>query len=69
MAKEIAVTGATGKQGGAVVKELLKHSDQYKVIALTRDPESESAKRLVEKGCKVVKANLEDQKSLEDAFK
>jgi uncharacterized protein YbjT (DUF2867 family) len=69
MAKEIAVTGATGKQGGSVVRELLKYPEQYKVVALTRDPESESAKRLIEKGCKVVKANLDDQKSLEDAFK
>ncbi|KAK3985272.1 hypothetical protein QBC44DRAFT_250884 [Cladorrhinum sp. PSN332] len=47
----ILVVGATGKQGGAVIKalaELPKLDPPIHILALTRNPESESAKALAE---------------------
>ena len=47
MTKAILVTGATGNQGGAVLDALIKQtSDDFVIIALTRDPTSPTAKRL-----------------------
>lgn len=54
MAKVISVFGATGKQGGAVVRNLLQ-SNQWQVRAITRDPSKEAAKALEKLGAKVVK--------------
>jgi len=45
--KVIAVMGATGKQGGAVVKALLKRKDTFAIRAITRNPTSEKAKALL----------------------
>jgi nucleoside-diphosphate-sugar epimerase len=50
--KIIAVTGATGAQGGGVVDALLS-SGKYEVRAITRDPSSEKGKALTKKGAKV----------------
>ena len=50
--KLVAVCGATGQQGGAVVDALLCLGG-YKVRALTRDPSSNSSKKLAEKGVEV----------------
>lgn len=53
--RKILVTGATGKQGGAVVKALLasnstSNTDEgdFTILALTRHTESQSAKKLAE---------------------
>jgi uncharacterized protein YbjT (DUF2867 family) len=48
--KNILVVGATGKQGGAVVKALLAMpptTPPMHILAVTRNPESGSAKRLI----------------------
>ena len=72
MSKAIFITGATGKQGGAVVRSLLGHPSfspkNYTLYALTRDPNSPSAKRLAAKSSsvKLVQGNLNDAKG---AFK
>lgn len=58
----IAVTGATGRQGGAVVEHLLRSGRN--VRALTRAPLSESAQRLRDMGAEVRQADLEDPSSL-----
>ncbi len=50
--KLVAVCGATGQQGGAVVDALLRLGG-YKVRALTRDPASNSSKKLADKGVEV----------------
>jgi uncharacterized protein YbjT (DUF2867 family) len=50
------VTGATGKQGGAAVKHLLKAG--VKVRALTRKPDSSRAEALRKLGVEVVMGNL-----------
>ncbi|PYH85265.1 NAD(P)-binding protein [Aspergillus uvarum CBS 121591] len=55
--KVIVVYGATGKQGRAVADSLLKSQQKFIVRALTRDPESKSAKELAQLGAQVVKAD------------
>jgi uncharacterized protein YbjT (DUF2867 family) len=64
--KTIAVVGATGRQGGQVVRYLLDQG--WRVRALTRNPGSKKAAALRERGAEVVKADLEDTASLESAF-
>jgi len=64
MAKKIIlVTGATGNQGGAVLKTLIEHGG-YEIRALTRDVESEFASALAAKGIKVVPGQLGDKESM-----
>lgn len=66
MARTILVTGATGKQGGAVVRHLLK--DGWDVRALTRTPTKEEAITLNREGVEVVKGDLDDRLSLRKAL-
>src|SRR5882762_4353636 len=61
----VLVTGATGKQGGHLVGELLARG--HAVRALTRKPESPAAAALAQRGVTIVTGNFEDQKSLERA--
>jgi len=63
----ILVSGATGKQGGAVARELLSHG--YRVRAMTRNPGIEAAKKLSALGAEVVKADLDEPESLVKALK
>ena len=54
--KIIAVTGATGAQGGGLVRAILDDPDGgFAVRALTRNPDSEKAKALAEAGAEVVR--------------
>lgn len=69
MARLIAVTGATGNQGGSVAKLLLKYPAEYKVRAITRNAESASAKKLRELGAEVVEADLTKPETLPTAVK
>jgi len=63
----VAVTGATGRQGGAVTAHLL--SDGWRVRALTRRPRSKQAQRLAGLGAEVVGADMADRESLVRAFR
>ncbi|CAO2652978.1 Nn.00g023890.m01.CDS01 [Neocucurbitaria sp. VM-36] len=71
--KAILVTGATGKQGGSVLKQLATHpsSSDYTLLAVTRDANSASAKRIVEShpAVKFVQGNLDDVSALFSAAK
>ena len=67
MSKIVAVVGATGQQGGAVARALVK-SGQWKVRGLTRNTSSKSAQALVDSGIEVVAANIDDVESLVKAF-
>jgi uncharacterized protein YbjT (DUF2867 family) len=60
--KAILVTGATGKQGGALINALLKHDAPFEILAVTRDPQSGSAQRLAQKSSKIklVEGNMDD---------
>ena len=62
----IAVTGATGLQGGAVTRALLQGG--WHVRALTRDPRSKKARSLAALGADVMRADMDDARSLEPAF-
>ena len=62
----VVVTGATGKQGGAVARGLLKRG--HKVRAVTRDPNSIQAKSLADAGATLVAASLEDAAEIKRAL-
>src|SRR5260370_29792381 len=62
----VVVTGATGKQGGAVVRSLLERG--HKVRAVTRNPNSSQAKSLANAGATLVAASLEDTAALTKAL-
>jgi uncharacterized protein YbjT (DUF2867 family) len=62
----VAVAGATGKQGGSVVKHLLERG--HEVRAITRNPDSPNAKKLASSGVKVVRASLDDASTLTKAI-
>ena len=67
--KIIAVMGATGSQGGGVVRAI--QSDPgggFKARAITRDPSSDKAKALKDLGAEVVAADIDDEASLRKAF-
>src|SRR5437868_33217 len=63
----VLVTGATGKQGGHLVRELLARG--HTIRALTRRPESPAAAALADRGIRIVKGDFEDQGSLERAVR
>ena len=62
----VLVTGATGRQGGAVVRHLVARGAS--VRALTRDPDSTRARALAERGIELVTGDMEDPRSLERAM-
>lgn len=68
MSKALLITGATGKQGGAVVDAILAHasSSDFTILAVTRDTNSGSAQKLLSKSekIKLVKGNLDDVPAL-----
>ncbi len=67
--KIIAVVGATGAQGGGLVRAIMAdRGGDFTARALTRDPKSDSAKALAKLGAEVVKADVDDVASLKKAF-
>jgi len=67
--KIIAVVGATGAQGGGVVRAILNDTQGgYAARAITRNVNSEKAKALSALGAEVVEANVDDVESLKRAF-
>ncbi|TBD05318.1 NmrA/HSCARG family protein [Rhizobium leguminosarum] len=60
--RSVLVTGATGQQGGAVVRALMTRG--HRVKAITRRPESDGAKRLTAAGVQVVAGDLDDAASV-----
>jgi uncharacterized protein YbjT (DUF2867 family) len=67
--KVIAVVGATGAQGGGLVRAILADpSGEFAARAITRDPSSEKAQELAALGAEVVAGDVDDQASLEAAF-
>ena len=65
--KTIAVTGATGQQGGAVARRLL--AEGWQVRALTRDTSKPQAQELARLGATIVPGDLDNRAELDAAFK
>jgi len=63
--KTVLITGATGRQGGAVIRHMLPKG--WKLRALTRNPGSATAQDLTRQGIDVAQGDLEDPTSLERA--
>jgi uncharacterized protein YbjT (DUF2867 family) len=64
--KIIAVTGATGQQGGAAARKLL--AEGWKVRALTRDPAKPAAKELAKLGAEIVAGDMDRPAELAKAL-
>ena len=64
--KTILVIGATGQQGGAAARHLLNAG--WKVRALVRDPRKDAAQVLEKQGAELVRGDLYDRASLDNAL-
>ncbi len=65
----IAVVGATGAQGGGLVRAIMRDTTgPFTARALTRDVNSEKARALATLGAEVVAANVDNLESLKRAF-
>ncbi|MEU9282343.1 NmrA/HSCARG family protein [Streptomyces sp. NPDC048341] len=62
----VLVTGATGLQGGAVARELVRRG--WDTAALVRDPDSSAARRLAALGVTLRRGDLDDEASLRAAM-
>lgn len=67
MSKIVTIIGATGIQGGSVIRALLD-SPQYSLRAVTRNIESDTAKAFAARGVEVVRADINEVESLREAF-
>ena len=63
--RTVLVTGATGRQGGAVIRNM--QTKGWKLRALTRSPSSDLAQALAREDIEVVQGDLENPTSLECA--
>jgi uncharacterized protein YbjT (DUF2867 family) len=67
--KIIAVTGATGAQGGGLIRAIrADRAGGFTARAITRNPSSDAARELAAQGVEVVQADLDDEASLRRAF-
>lgn len=63
------ICGATGTQGGAVVRALLNTTPKPTIHALARDPTSPKAQALAELGVKLTKGDFNDVEALRSSIK
>jgi uncharacterized protein YbjT (DUF2867 family) len=59
MSRSILVTGATGRQGGGLIRALLAspEASNLKIFGLTRNPQSPAALNLKEKGVAIIQGD------------
>jgi uncharacterized protein YbjT (DUF2867 family) len=62
MSRALLITGATGSQGGSVIRALLAKDADFRILAVTRNASSAAAKRLDASSPKVtlIQGNLDD---------
>jgi uncharacterized protein YbjT (DUF2867 family) len=65
--RTLLITGATGKQGGSTINALLKANASFEILALTRNAQSASAQRLLQKSPKI-KLVTGDFNAIDDIF-
>jgi uncharacterized protein YbjT (DUF2867 family) len=63
----VLVTGSTGRQGGAVARELLA-AGEFHIRAMTRHPDGDAARLLAAEHAEVVHGDLDDPESLRHAL-
>ncbi|KAH8705810.1 NmrA-like family domain-containing protein [Talaromyces proteolyticus] len=71
MSKIITVFGATGLQGGSVIRAIQSHpqlSHEFRIRGVTRDPSKPAAKDLASNGVDIVRADLNDADSTTTAI-
>lgn len=58
----VLITGATGKQGGSVIRNLLAQNAPFDILAVTRDAQSSAAQKLAQQSTrvKILEGNLDD---------
>lgn len=67
--KIVAVMGATGAQGGGLVRAIQDDkAGEFQARAITRNPDSEKARALAALGAEVVAGDADDEASLHRAF-
>jgi uncharacterized protein YbjT (DUF2867 family) len=66
--KIIAVVGATGAQGGGLVRAIQREAGEFVARAVVRDVQSEKSKALAALGAEVVAGDVDDVESLKRAF-
>lgn len=67
--KIIAVMGATGAQGGGLVRAIMADKDSgFTARAITRNPNSDRARAVAKLGAEVVAADIDDPASIQQAF-
>lgn len=68
--KLVTVFGATGLQGGSVVRSLISNKDrEFSVRGITRNPDSEKSKALAALGVEMVKAEGSNLEEIKQAFR
>ena len=68
--KKVAIVGATGAQGGSLVRAIADDPNSgFVARAITRNADSDKARSLAELGADVVEADVDDGDSLGRAFK
>jgi uncharacterized protein YbjT (DUF2867 family) len=65
--RALLITGATGKQGGSVINALLKADAPFEILAVTRNAQSASAQKLLQKSPKI-KLVTGDFSAIDDIF-
>lgn len=68
MSKLITVFGATGNQGGSVIKHLLADpflSQEFKIRGITRDTSKPAAQALAAKGVETIAVSLSNSQPLD----
>ncbi|RFU35530.1 hypothetical protein B7463_g804, partial [Scytalidium lignicola] len=72
MSKLITVFGATGNQGGSLIRAILADptlSKEFRIRGITRDTNKEAAKELASKGVDIVAADMSSVESVTTAVK
>jgi len=64
--RRVLITGATGKQGGAVARELAGKG--FRIRAMTRKPDGDAARAVGKSGAEIVAGDLDDPASLKAAL-
>ncbi len=67
--KIITVFGATGAQGGSLAHAILNDKNsEFAVRAVTRNPDAENSKKLLQMGADLIKADIDNKESLSRAL-